>query len=417
MALLSTPKVQLMQYEWAQLRNDYSALNPAQLQLILGEYQLNGKQKPRGWYPIPDEVEAALQTSEVLESFATHPPLMLPSSNFILDLNTAPECDEFFKLLNGLNAKYDRDIEVVAEEPIQPKVRSDHHAKIPILEIKPVPPPPANGDEAAAAPTTSTSPREVVNENYEVAIDSFVTLSTPQQEVVTVDVHHSESSASHGSQMTAPLLTDDDDDSSQYVDMTSQELPEDKTPRQQKPPRGSVDFDPKFDNEEEQQQKQRPKSKVAPFQNDANTLNIDINIDTKHNGSSNGVNDHNGDTNGHSNGHHYENNDNNYDSDDDEVYYVELKRENNVLGLGLIDGQFTPLKNNGVYIRTIVPNTPAACEDRLRIGDRILSVNGENVLDKDYSYAMGLIKASGDQINLVISISSEETVSQILEVA
>lgn len=48
--------------EWNEMRTDNQALSPAQLQQLLSEYQLGGKQRPRGWYPPPEEVEPALRT-------------------------------------------------------------------------------------------------------------------------------------------------------------------------------------------------------------------------------------------------------------------------------------------------------------------------------------------------------------------
>ena len=50
--------------EWNEMRTDNQALSPAQLQQLLSEYQLGGKQRPRGWYPPPEEVEPALRTCE-----------------------------------------------------------------------------------------------------------------------------------------------------------------------------------------------------------------------------------------------------------------------------------------------------------------------------------------------------------------
>ena len=45
------------------IRRDFPALNPAQIQQILSEYQLGpGKTRPRGWFPPPEEVEPALRT-------------------------------------------------------------------------------------------------------------------------------------------------------------------------------------------------------------------------------------------------------------------------------------------------------------------------------------------------------------------
>lgn len=48
------------------IRKDFPALNPAQVQQILGEYQLGpGKSRPRGWFPPPEEVEPALRTGKL----------------------------------------------------------------------------------------------------------------------------------------------------------------------------------------------------------------------------------------------------------------------------------------------------------------------------------------------------------------
>ncbi|XP_071504818.1 ras-associating and dilute domain-containing protein-like [Diadema antillarum] len=86
--LLATPKLQLAQAEWSSLRRDFPALNPAQIHQILSEYDIGGSQamRPRGWFPPPKEVEAALKTEDILVSFDDHPPLILPSDAFQLDL-------------------------------------------------------------------------------------------------------------------------------------------------------------------------------------------------------------------------------------------------------------------------------------------------------------------------------------------
>jgi len=55
-----------MQADWMTIRRDFPALNPAQVQQILGEYQLGpGKSRPRGWFPPPEEVEPALRTGKL----------------------------------------------------------------------------------------------------------------------------------------------------------------------------------------------------------------------------------------------------------------------------------------------------------------------------------------------------------------
>ena len=52
----------LSQMDWNSIRDDYPDLNASQVQQLLGEYQLGGKKRPRGWYPPPEEVEAALRS-------------------------------------------------------------------------------------------------------------------------------------------------------------------------------------------------------------------------------------------------------------------------------------------------------------------------------------------------------------------
>ena len=52
----------MLQMDWNTIREDYPDLNASQVQQLLGEYQLGGKGRPRGWYPPPEEVEAALRT-------------------------------------------------------------------------------------------------------------------------------------------------------------------------------------------------------------------------------------------------------------------------------------------------------------------------------------------------------------------
>uniref|UniRef100_A0A7M5XNA9 Uncharacterized protein n=1 Tax=Clytia hemisphaerica TaxID=252671 RepID=A0A7M5XNA9_9CNID len=73
---------------------------------ILSEYQLPGQQRPRGWFQPPEEVEPALRTSEVLESFATHPPLMLPSTNFKMTLDTSPPDEHFSVYFEDVRNKF-----------------------------------------------------------------------------------------------------------------------------------------------------------------------------------------------------------------------------------------------------------------------------------------------------------------------
>ncbi|XP_070581241.1 ras-associating and dilute domain-containing protein-like isoform X2 [Ptychodera flava] len=101
--LLATPKVQLLNLDWNVIRKDFPSLNAAQVQQILSEYQLgSNKARPRGWFPPPDQVELALRTADILESFNNHPPLVLPNSEFIMDLDNPVKDDTFYDHLQTL---------------------------------------------------------------------------------------------------------------------------------------------------------------------------------------------------------------------------------------------------------------------------------------------------------------------------
>ncbi|XP_078062848.1 ras-interacting protein 1-like, partial [Mustelus asterias] len=83
--LLATPKETLLQANWRSLRNDFFSLNPAQLHHMLREYN-PGRACPPLWSPVTEDQHTALRTAAILESFDNHPPLILPSSAFHIEL-------------------------------------------------------------------------------------------------------------------------------------------------------------------------------------------------------------------------------------------------------------------------------------------------------------------------------------------
>ncbi|KAF7705064.1 hypothetical protein HF521_020350 [Silurus meridionalis] len=69
---------------------------------------------------------------------------------------------------------------------------------------------------------------------------------------------------------------------------------------------------------------------------------------------------------------------------DDEVFMVKLLRGPEGLGLSLVDGVETPMKTNGIYVKSVIPGSPAALSQRLRPGDRLLAINGDGLVGLDY---------------------------------
>lgn len=89
----------------------------------------------------------------------------------------------------------------------------------------------------------------------------------------------------------------------------------------------------------------------------------------------------------------------------DDVFIVELEKGDDGIGLGLIDGLYTPLRSPGIYVRTLVAGGPAMKDGRLRLGDRILAVNGTSLVGADYQSAMQQIRQSGQQLSFLVAKS------------
>uniref|UniRef100_A0A3B4FJI8 Ras-associating and dilute domain-containing protein-like n=1 Tax=Pundamilia nyererei TaxID=303518 RepID=A0A3B4FJI8_9CICH len=65
----------------------------------------------------------------------------------------------------------------------------------------------------------------------------------------------------------------------------------------------------------------------------------------------------------------------------------------------------TSLKAKGIFIRAVVPDSPAARCEKLLPGDRILAVNGISLLGLDYQNGRELIQSSGARLRLLVSRS------------
>ncbi|GFS14005.1 Ras suppressor protein 1 [Elysia marginata] len=96
-----------------------------------------------------------------------------------------------------------------------------------------------------------------------------------------------------------------------------------------------------------------------------------------------------------------------------EVFSVSLNKAGSKLGMGLIDGLHTPLKQAGIYVRNVLPDTPAALCGAIRVGDRILAVNGKSIVGADYQSAMVLIRSTGPQLELLVAKCDRSVASKI----
>lgn len=87
----------------------------------------------------------------------------------------------------------------------------------------------------------------------------------------------------------------------------------------------------------------------------------------------------------------------------EEVFTVELQKGPYGLGLALVDGTKTALQISGIYVKSVVPESPADHCGRLKIGDRILAVNGISLVGMDYNIGRELIRSSGDTLKLLVA--------------
>ncbi|XP_019614745.1 PREDICTED: LOW QUALITY PROTEIN: ras-associating and dilute domain-containing protein-like [Branchiostoma belcheri] len=377
--LLATPKVHLLQSDWASLRRDFPALNAAQLQQVLGEYQLGpGRPRPRGWFPPPEEVESALKTADILESFNNHPPLVLPISGFQLDLAAPPSQPSFRQYHDAVLRLFG---ELQATKAV-PNVQQKPAVADPGLQIL------VSHQEALLKPSATSTPLKVSS------VDPPGTQGTFTARAVYISDDDSLHEGVAGGDLSGVK-----EDPQNYVEVNEdvevtlsssglRVLPvseatslatiaeHDVTQPNGARPEGIVDETPRGKPDDESSGNQNGSSRKSSVVGLLEGIRRE-------------------------------------DDGQDEVFVVDLGRGPTGLGLGLIDGLYTPLKSPGIYVRTLVPNGPAHKDGRLRLGDRILAVNGTSLVGADYQRAMLLIRNAGEQLRFLVAKSDSSVAMKI----
>uniref|UniRef100_A0A8C5HU16 Ras-associating and dilute domain-containing protein-like n=1 Tax=Gouania willdenowi TaxID=441366 RepID=A0A8C5HU16_GOUWI len=310
--LLATPKETLLQASWSTLRIEFSALKPAQLHHILKEYRA-GKSCLDGWSPTPAEEEDAARTGDVLESFDSHPPLILPSNSFHLELGKPLVEPALFQQLAQLQ-------EFILSE---------------------------SQDAPDGQPVTSRS--------------------------VTVHLERPRARGSHG-------------DLSSCEAVLAQKLK-------------SLELQNTLPGQEEQGGYHKslaldPSCLLTP-PNTPQGLELSE-LETSLQEGARSL------RRGHSAEHEDEEEDRE-EEETEEVFTVELHRGPRGLGLALVDGMKSPLRMSGIFVKSVVPDSPAARCQKLRTGDRILAVNGVSLVGMEYDTGRELIRSSGHALRLLVA--------------
>ena len=92
---------------------------------------------------------------------------------------------------------------------------------------------------------------------------------------------------------------------------------------------------------------------------------------------------------------------------------VEVKRvEGKSLGLSIVGGKVDGV-NSGIFVKNVLPDSPAGATGQLFTGDRILQVGNVTLTSSEQKVAVEAIKNSGDPIRLVVQ-SLQPSSSKVL---
>ncbi|NWU99925.1 RADIL protein, partial [Upupa epops] len=357
--LLAMPGSQLLQMTWSSLRAEFPALSPAQLHRVLSQCQaVMDMGCITGWQPGEEENPATFQPDEMLESFDNHPPIILPSGGFKVDLEVETLDDNIYRhllyirhFLWSLQSKSPHSSEGPGSAPL--KV-----AWTPRRAITPL-----GGHEGLG----------VLWRSFRAQCQGLAALTRAAGRISAANP------AAWGvweglAPKAAPAPTDSclltPPTTPLNFDSGSPESPQGTSKGLQDPRRNGMNGT-----------KGSTPEGCSPTPYD---------YPTPESSSRSSATD-----------------------DFCYVFVVELERGPIGLGMGLIDGLHTPLCSPGIYIRTLIEDSPAAADGRLSIGDRILAVNGTSLIGADYQSAVDLIRSGGKKLRFLVAKSDMEIAKKI----
>ncbi|KAM4584469.1 ras-associating and dilute domain-containing protein isoform 2-T2 [Odontesthes bonariensis] len=325
-SIVATPPQQLTQLSWRALSSEHPNLKPVQLHRILTQYQLTAEIGPvPTWQPSSEDEAYIYRTVDLLESFENHPPIVLPSSGFSVDLDRDCVEDSIYRQL--LYVRH-----------YLWGLRTKTHSSAPGVHTQ------SNGTNTAEWP-------DIQRESLPPA-------------------HSSPRSGAGGDEMKA------------------EERGRDRaTGHTQSLRRNGTAHHPRAANPDPSCLLTPPNTPLYPEGGGGVQTNGCSGRTVAECKKTNGLI---------SNG-----------------LEVELDKGPFGLGMGLIDGLHTPLNAPGIYIRTLIPDGPAASDGRLRIGDRILAVNGTSLIGADYQSAVDLIRLGGGRLRFLVAKSDPEVSEKI----
>ncbi|XP_008403195.1 ras-associating and dilute domain-containing protein isoform X3 [Poecilia reticulata] len=343
-SIVAMPPQQLTQLSWRVLSSEHPSLKPVQLHRILTQYQLTAEIGPVPiWQPSSEDEAYIYRSVDLLESFENHPPIVLPSSGFRVDLDN--ECVE--------DSIY-RQLLYVRHYLWGLRTKTQTHTTTPSVHTQ------SNGTNTADWPDV-------------------------QRELLP-PAHSSPRSGGGAGDETA-------------AEERGRDRPPGQTQTHSLRRNGTIHH-PRAANPDPSCLLTPPNTPLYPEGGGVAGSILCTSIQT--NGCSARTLAECKKTNGLlTNGL------------EGCISGLELDKGPYGLGMGLIDGLHTPLNAPGIYIRTLIPDGPAASDGRLRIGDRILAVNGTSLIGADYQSAVDLIRLGGGRLRFLVAKSDPEVSEKI----
>ncbi|XP_028332317.1 ras-associating and dilute domain-containing protein [Gouania willdenowi] len=395
--VLATPRKILLQASWESLRSDFPALRPSQLNHLLALYWPASTCRAL-WAPCAQDQEAAHRTDDILESFDTQHPLVLPDGGYQLQLRR-PVTDvvlrkELDLLKETISTFSEPEFKVVTSEIQFPQDSSIHtlttSTEMDILPEASIQSHPTAQNEVVLTPTSihnnTTSPP--------TSADSL------QTSILTLHLDEFTSRANNiWSHSLRKLELKSDEGQGSSLDasclLTPPNTPHKEDPDLMNPEHVGMKTDEKYNPWISASHAHAGGGLVSeclaaltvePSNIDSCPLKRLVELKEEEEQEE----------------EEYERRD---DSFFDELFSLELERGEQGLGLALFDTRDTSLPVKGIFIRAVVPESPAALSEKLLAGDRILAVNGVSLFGLDYHSGRELIQSAAPRLRLLVARS------------
>ncbi|XP_069012314.1 ras-associating and dilute domain-containing protein [Embiotoca jacksoni] len=400
--LLATPRKNLLQTSWVSLRSDYPALSPAQLNHLLGLDRPASSCRHK-LAPSEQDQAAAHRTDDILESFDTHHPLLLPDGGYQLQLRrpvTDPGLKEQLnKLRDFISTLSDAQLNVTAAGEQQGgTVQMDTETDIL---------PNATLETLDTSPLDETSSQTTVQNSLSSSPSSVTLPPSPPSPPSLLLTHYLDELSSCAAHILSQKLrnlelqvreTDSSELRRSALDPSCLLTPP-NTPlmtelgdlvgaNQGKWMKAGSESLSWFSAEETHNEGGLVFECLAALKSDhmkTGCSSMNKLVELKEEESEEAEDD--------------------YDDSHDEVFSLELERGERGLGLALVDTRDMQTKVKGIFIRAVVPDSPAAQCKKLVPGDQILAVNGVSLLELDYHSGRELIQSSGARPRLLVARS------------